>query len=137
MVAAGGHGLPRGVDQDLELVVEALGKRANLYGVPVLQRRLQSRLPLLRQRRGGRRPQAGSARGLGPEEDGTLVNADFDRGTLTLSEFNKGRGVGDCGVDRAWTWDGSRFRLTRHSRMDLCRGLAPGLWPELHRVEVR
>lgn len=126
-----------GFDQDPELVVEALGKRANLYGVPCYSGayNLVSLFFVSDAEGGDLRP--APLEGLGPEEDGTLVNADFDRGTLTLSEFNKGRGVGDCGVDRAWTWDGSRFRLTRHSRMDLCRGLAPGLWPELHRVEVR
>lgn len=52
--------------------------------------------------------------------DGMLVNAGFDKGTL--STYNKGRGVGDCGESQAYVWDGTRFRLTEARSMRECRG---------------
>jgi hypothetical protein len=52
--------------------------------------------------------------------DGMLVNAGFEKGTL--STYNKGRGVGDCGESATYVWDGKRFRLTEAREMSECRG---------------
>lgn len=120
-----------------ELMVEPLGAGANLYGVPCYSGAYNTAFRVFVSEADGTGLRPAPLEGLGPDEDGTLTNASFDAATMTLSEFNKGRGVGDCGVERSWTWDGSRFRLTGESRMELCRGLDPALWPVLHRAEVR
>lgn len=52
--------------------------------------------------------------------DGMLVNAGFDKGTL--STYEKGRGIGDCGAAQTYVWDGSRFRLIEARGMGECRG---------------
>jgi hypothetical protein len=56
-------------------------------------------------------------------EGGTvmLVNASFDARGATLSTFNKGRGIGDCGDAQDYVWDGAQFRLAAARRMDECR----------------
>lgn len=123
--------------EPVELIAEPLGARANLYGVPCYSGAYNAAFRFFVSDADGKNLRPAPIEGLGPDEDGTLMNADFEAGAMKLSEFSKGRGVGDCGVDRAWTWDGGRFRLTHDSRMELCRGLAPGLWPVLHRAEVR
>lgn len=51
-----------------------------------------------------------------------LVNAEWDSATMTLSEFSKGRGFGDCGSRSRYGWDGSRFRLLAREEMPECRG---------------
>jgi hypothetical protein len=51
-----------------------------------------------------------------------LTNAEFDPATATLSEYAKGRGLGDCGVSADYGWDGERFRLLEQRAMSECRG---------------
>jgi hypothetical protein len=62
--------------------------------------------------------------GMGPDRANphVLVNADWDPGTRRLSGFARGRGLGDCGVEQEYAWDGARFRLVRRSEMGECRG---------------
>jgi hypothetical protein len=120
-----------------ELITGPLGAEANLYAVPCYSGAYNTAFRVFVSGADGTGLRSAPIDGLAPDEDGALMNLDFDPASLTLSEFNKGRGVGDCGVARSWTWDGSRFRLTEESRMELCRGLEPGLWPVLHRTEVR
>ena len=64
--------------------------------------------------------------GLEPIEDEMgnrmLVNASWDPGTMTISDFSKGRGLGDCGSRSSYGWDGSRFRLLDREEMPECRG---------------
>ena len=62
-----------------------------------------------------------------------LVNAGLAAGTGQLSSFNKGRGIGDCGSNGQWRWDGRRFQLESYSLMGDCRGVTPDLWPVLWR----
>lgn len=52
----------------------------------------------------------------------SVVNGDWDDGVLT--SFAKGRGVGDCGVQQAFVWDGKRLRLSEQDMMGECRGNA-------------
>ena len=58
----------------------------------------------------------------GDERAHTLVNAQWDEKDHRLSEFVKGRGVGDCGRTGEYVWDGSHFRLVSASAMSECRG---------------
>jgi hypothetical protein len=68
---------------------------------------------------------------------GTVTNAGFDQGAMTLSTFNKGRGLGDCGVAEDWVWDGHAFRLVLLRAMAHCKGIGQDDWPVLYRAERR
>jgi len=70
---------------------------------------------------------------LGTPTD-TVVNAEYDPATRTLSAFNKGRGIGDCGVAQRWTWTGAAFVLKDQSEMHECMGVPADLWPTLWRT---
>lgn len=72
-----------------------------------------------------------------PNLDGSstnlLMNVDFDVETQTLSNFDKGRGLGDCGGSNSWIWDGKAFRISDQTEMPTCRGLSAEEWPVLYR----
>ena len=51
-----------------------------------------------------------------------LVNASWDEKLGLLTSFSKGRGLGDCGTDSEYAWDGRAFRLVRQAEMEECRG---------------
>ncbi|MES2343605.1 MAG: DUF1176 domain-containing protein [Pseudomonadota bacterium] len=72
-----------------------------------------------------------------PNLDGStthlLMNVDFDPETQTLSNFEKGRGIADCGGMYAWVWDGRAFRVSEQIEMPECRGLPGEEWPVLFR----
>jgi hypothetical protein len=65
----------------------------------------------------------------------TNINPGFDEATQTLSLFNKGRGIADCGQSSDWVWDGTAFRLIEAKRMPTCKGVAPSDWAVLYRAE--
>lgn len=71
----------------------------------------------------------------GPEE--TITNPTFDEKTMTLSSFEKGRGIGDCGGEEQWVWDGKTFRLAQLRIMSECFGVPPDDWPAVYRTDVR
>ena len=50
-----------------------------------------------------------------------LTEPEWDARTGTLGSHAKGRGLGDCGVDQSWVWDGTRFRMTLYNGLDTCR----------------
>ena len=58
------------------------------------------------------------------EEPGrpSLTNAEWDTERRLLSEFPRGRGLGDCGTKSSYGWDGRRFRLVERQEMDQCQG---------------
>jgi hypothetical protein len=58
------------------------------------------------------------------EEEGhrVLINAAWDAAEMTISDFSKGRGFGDCGSRSTYGWDGRRFRLVLREEMPECRG---------------
>lgn len=58
-----------------------------------------------------------------------LMNADFDPESQTLSNFDKGRGLADCGAETEWVWDGKMFQLAEQTLMPECRGVMVGEWP--------
>ena len=45
---------------------------------------------------------------------------DDARGALLL--IHKSRAIGDCGIDRYFSWDGAGFRLIKQQEMPDCRG---------------
>lgn len=68
---------------------------------------------------------------------GELVNARYDPATRILSNFDKARGLGDCGSVRDWVWAGAEFKLTHQAVMPECHGVAHDDWPTVWRAEVR
>ena len=59
----------------------------------------------------------------------TLTNAEYSPGDRMISQFAKGRGVGDCGVASTWVWTGRAFVLEKEAEMTECWGVASDLWP--------
>jgi Protein of unknown function (DUF1176) len=62
------------------------------------------------------------------------VNGEFDPATQTLTAFNKGRGLGDCGILSHWVWTGDAFTLKSESEMRECWGAPPEAWPTTWRT---
>ena len=56
------------------------------------------------------------------KDDHRLVNASYNNTTRLLSTFSKGSGIGDCGVQQHFAWDGKGFRLVEQQEMSACRG---------------
>jgi hypothetical protein len=51
------------------------------------------------------------------------VNAGFDAGSMTLSTFSRGRGIGDCSSATEWIRNGREFVLSSYREMPKCSGL--------------
>jgi hypothetical protein len=68
------------------------------------------------------------------DKDIILVNADFDATTAKLTTFSKGRGLGDCGSETEWIWDGNAFRVVSYRNMPYCRGVLLDDWPMQYRA---
>lgn len=62
-----------------------------------------------------------------------VVNGEYDPGSRTLSGFNKGRGIGDCGIASTWVWTGRDFALQSESEMRECWGVPSDQWPSTWR----
>lgn len=58
-----------------------------------------------------------------------LVNAAYDPASRVIDAFNKGRGLGDCGVAESWTWTTEGFVLRSASEMRECWGVPSEYWP--------
>ena len=74
------------------------------------------------------------------EHDGEksgATNSSFDPKTMTLRAFSKDRGIGDCGTDERWVYDGKAFRLAELKLMSECKGVPPDDWPVLYRATVK
>jgi hypothetical protein len=69
------------------------------------------------------------------DHDYSPINAGFDATTQTLSTFNKGRGIGDCGSASDWVWDGQAFRMIGSKAMPDCHGVGESDWPTVYRAE--
>ncbi len=70
----------------------------------------------------------------GDDQVAQVVNASFAPESGLLSEFAKGRGLGDCGVASSYVWDGEMFRLSERSEMGECRGVWE--WPRVFIADV-
>lgn len=66
-----------------------------------------------------------------------LINAVFDPEKMTLTSFNKGRGIGDCGSEEEWVYDGKTFRLAQIRFMSECNGVPLDDWPVIFRTDVK
>lgn len=60
--------------------------------------------------------------GFGEGPDNQVVTGGWDMRTRRLTSYVRGRGIGDCGTQQAFAWDGARFRLVEQSAMGECRG---------------
>ena len=78
---------------------------------------------------------AGIRRGGSTSDDVIAINAGFDQDSMTLSTFNKGRGLGDCGAAENWVWDGQTFQLVELRSMPHCKGVPMADWPVHYRAE--
>ena len=56
---------------------------------------------------------------------------------MTLNTFSKGRGIGDCGTEEAWVFDGKAFQLAELKLMSDCKGVLPEDWPVVYRAQVK
>lgn len=65
----------------------------------------------------------------GGERTSQLMNVEFDAGSQTLTNFDKGRGLGDCGAFSSWVWTGRAFALKSSDLMPACRGVPLDDWP--------
>jgi hypothetical protein len=73
----------------------------------------------------------------GVETESMLMNVDFDPKAQTLSNFEKGRGIGDCGAANTWVWTGQAFTQTDQSLMGVCKGVTPDDWPTVFRSRAK
>ena len=62
-----------------------------------------------------------------------LVFPEWDPAEGSLHSVAKGRGLGDCGENQNWVWDGSRFRMTHYDGLQACR--MSGSWLTHYRAE--
>lgn len=59
-----------------------------------------------------------------------LINAEFDANTKTLSAFEKGRGLGDCGSVPTYKWNEYGWRMIEYRYWGKCDGSRmPEDWP--------
>jgi hypothetical protein len=56
---------------------------------------------------------------------------------MTLSTFNKGRGLADCGAGEEWVFDGRTFQLVLLKAMAHCKGLHSDDWPVQYQAEAK
>ena len=73
----------------------------------------------------GRKPDADTGAGV-------MTNFALLEDGFTLSAIFKGEGIGDCGEQSDWVWDGAQFRLIRLAQLDQCRGVPSDDWPVLY-----
>lgn len=65
-----------------------------------------------------------------------LINPEFDRNTKTLTSFNKGRGIGDCGATGKWVWRDYRFIMLEYRVKYACDAQGePGVFPLVFTLE--
>ncbi|QDQ27024.1 DUF1176 domain-containing protein [Chitinimonas arctica] len=65
-----------------------------------------------------------------------MTNAGYDPASQTLSQYTKGRGVGDCGEASGWIFDGRNFVLSSYSHQGRCGGQSLLDWPALWQTTV-
>jgi hypothetical protein len=66
-----------------------------------------------------------------------VTTGGYDPESRQLSEFYRGRGLGDCGVANTWTWDGRRLVHTSSLVMAYCRGVPVTYWARGLELPVR
>lgn len=89
------------------------------------------------QGRGAKRVMFPEPPGSNPAAYNSLMNVEYDPNTRILSSFSKGRGLGDCGSDASWVWDGAAFQLLSEKVMSECKGVSSDDWPSIWRARVQ
>ncbi len=56
-----------------------------------------------------------------------IVSPRFNSRSRTITAFDRGRGLGDCGEKYRWRWNGKAFTLQEQRRKNSCDG-KPGPW---------
>ncbi len=69
---------------------------------------------------------------LGWSASDMLINADIDAETGRLTEFVKGRGIGDCGSVGTWIWNGYGFAMIKYAYEGECNGRLADEWPIIY-----
>ena len=125
---------------DEELTVARLSPDVVLWAVPCSRGAYNTIFAmLLSDARGGNvRPAVfPHTPGAGQSQSGELMNIQYDPATRILSNFDKARGIGDCGAQSEWVWTGTEFKLVSQYMMPECRGVTLDDWPSMWRAEVR
>lgn len=127
-----------GCDEDiaeigLEPVVARLAKGKLFWGVACSRGAYNVIYSLFVTDEAGGNPQVVQLPYPGGEPASEVMNIGFDPDTQTLSNFDKGRGLGDCGALNEWVWTGSRFAMKAQTIMPECQGVLPEFWPVSYR----
>lgn len=64
-------------------------------------------------------------------EANSLVNTGVDPAKGLITAFSKARGVGDCGSDETYAWNGQAFVLATRIEMAPCGGIIADFWPSV------
>ena len=75
--------------------------------------------------------------GFGQAAIGDPMNLDYNPEARMLTSFAKGRGLGDCGDETQWLWDGAAFQVVVSRVMGDCRGVPFDDWPTLFQGQVQ
>lgn len=116
-----------------EIQSARLDARTELWGVPCFAGAYNFGTRYFLSGLNGSGPRALTFSGTGDPRD-ILTNAGYSPETRTLSQFAKGRGLGDCGVTSSWIWTGQAFVLSQESVMVNCWGAMPDRWPSTWRT---
>ena len=68
-----------------------------------------------------------------PDPVPELIDPEWDPAKGSLNSHAKGRGLGDCGENQEWVWDGTRFRMIAFYGLQACR--LSGNWMTRYRAE--
>jgi len=70
------------------------------------------------------------------DDDGQVMNLDYDAKSGVISSFAKLRSLSDCGEQTSWVWDGKAFRVVDDSTMPDCHGVTTDDWPSVYHAAV-
>ncbi|MBO9713036.1 DUF1176 domain-containing protein [Sphingomonas sp.] len=111
-----------------------LDARATLVAVPCGSGAYQSSWALFVLAEGRAVPAPFDIAPLGEERVPMVIDPEWDAKAGSLATHAKGRGLGDCGFNQAWVWDGARFRMTLLEGLGTCR--LSGGWLTRYRAEA-
>jgi hypothetical protein len=70
------------------------------------------------------------------QDDINLTNASIDPTKGIITSFSKARGIGDCGSEETYAWNGTDFVLADSHEMVPCGGIVSGFWPSTYAARV-
>lgn len=74
---------------------------------------------------------------MGGLHNNIVTNGDWNAKFRRLTSYARGRGLGDCGTEQSFAWDGTGFRLAEQKQMDECRGSVDYITTWRARVQAR